>query len=69
MWRKADKSRKSALTSNNPHVPSHLVGSDGEMMGKQNTSHQPNDDEDGPEADNDPTMGLFTQESPQQPQS
>lgn len=69
MWRKADKSRKSALTSsNNPHVPSHLVGSDGEMMGKQN-SRQPNEDEDGRETDNDPTMGLFTQESPLQQQS
>lgn len=70
LWRKADKSRKSALTSsNNPHVPSHLVGSDGEMMGTQNASHPPNHDEDGPTGDNDPTMGLFTQESPQQPQN
>ncbi|KAJ6641009.1 Vacuolar protein sorting-associated protein 26 [Pseudolycoriella hygida] len=70
LWRKADKSRKSALTSsNNPHVPSHLVGSDGEMMGQQNTSHQSNDGEDRPEADNDPTMGLFTQESPLQQQN
>lgn len=35
LWRKADKSRKSALSSsNNPHVPSHLVGSDGEIMSK-----------------------------------
>lgn len=35
LWRKADKNRKSALTSsNNPHVPSHLVGSDGEIMTK-----------------------------------
>lgn len=67
MWRKADKSRKSALTSsNNPHVPSHLVGSDGEIMGKQSNSRQPNDEV---ENDNDPTMGLFTQESPQQQQS
>lgn len=33
LWRKADKNRKSAMTSsNNPHVPSHLVGSDGEIM-------------------------------------
>ncbi|XP_037051210.1 vacuolar protein sorting-associated protein 26B-like [Bradysia coprophila] len=70
LWRNADKSRKSALTSsNNPHVPSHLVGSDGEIMGTQNSAHQPNQDEDGPAGDNDPTMGLFTQESPQQPQN
>lgn len=35
LWRKADKNRKSALSSsNNPHVPSHLVGSDGEIMTK-----------------------------------
>lgn len=68
MWRKADKSRKSALTSsNNPHVPSHLVGSDGEIMAKQSTPRQPNDDE--AETESDPTMGLFTQESPQQQQS
>jgi len=68
LWRKADKSRKSALTSsNNPHVPSHLVGADGEIMGKQNSTRQPNDDE--VQTENDPTMGLFTQESPQQPQN
>lgn len=36
LWRKADKNRKSAMSaSNNPHVPSHLVGSDGEIMTKQ----------------------------------
>lgn len=40
LWRKADKNRKSAMTSStNPHVPSHLmvthlVGSDGEIMSK-----------------------------------
>lgn len=34
LWRKADKNRKSAMTtSSNPHVPSHLVGSDGNIMG------------------------------------
>lgn len=39
LWRKADKNRKSAMTtSTNPHVPSHLVGSDGNIMG---TSHKP----------------------------
>lgn len=38
LWRKADKNRKSAMTSStNPHVPSHLVGADGNIMaaGKQ----------------------------------
>lgn len=34
LWRKADKNRKSAMTSSsNPHVPSHLVGADGNIMG------------------------------------
>lgn len=48
MWRKADKSRKSALTgagstssSSNPHVPSHLVGADGEIMPRQPQQAQP----------------------------
>lgn len=65
-------------SSNNPHVPSHLVGSDGEIMSKQkipqHQSQQQQQLEDdsllgrgeGGGVDSDPTMGLFTQESPQQ---
>ncbi|XP_055676502.1 vacuolar protein sorting-associated protein 26B-like [Lutzomyia longipalpis] len=66
LWRKAEKSRKSsAVAQNNPHVPSHLVGSDGDMMSKthQNDGNQNLDTSPAPPMD--PTVGLFTQESPQ----
>lgn len=76
LWRKADKNRKSAITqSNNPHVPSHLVGSDGEIM-----KHHPHSsatspqtqDSDGETSHDDnkssetgeKTVGLFQEESP-----
>lgn len=78
LWRKADKNRKSAITqSSNPHVPSHLVGSDGEIMtkphGHENMS--PNaQDSDGENSNRDDnqcsdtggnTVGLFQEESPE----
>lgn len=77
LWRKADKNRKSAITqSNNPHVPSHLVGSDGEIM-----KHQPHASSTSPQGQNsdgensnrednknsetgEKTVGLFQEESP-----
>lgn len=75
LWRKADKNRKSAITqSNNPHVPSHLVGSDGEIMTKnpaptfgssnsQANDGTSNDDEKSSKA-GEKTVGLFQEESP-----
>lgn len=76
LWRKADKNRKSAITqSNNPHVPSHLVGSDGEIMTKNpaptfgsSTNSQANDgtsnDDDKSSNAGEKTVGLFQEESP-----
>lgn len=82
LWRKADKNRKSALTqSSNPHVPSHLVGSDGEMMSKHSASHNSassptaqsdegnsafNNSAQSTESDMVKTVGLFQEESPVQ---
>uniref|UniRef100_A0A1L8DVC7 Vacuolar protein sorting-associated protein 26 n=1 Tax=Nyssomyia neivai TaxID=330878 RepID=A0A1L8DVC7_9DIPT len=65
LWRKAEKSRKSSSVAQNPHVPSHLVGSDGDMISKshQNDGNQHLDTSPAPPMD--PTVGLFTQESPQ----
>lgn len=78
LWRKADKGRKSAVTqSANPHVPSHLVGSDGEIMNRQQLSNNrsPSNaqtDEDTTSVDNEnsnetteKTVGLFQEESPE----
>lgn len=80
LWRKADKNRKSAITqSSNPHVPSHLVGSDGEIMTKPSTtasSMSPNNTQnsDGENSNRDDnkssdtvekTVGLFQEESPE----
>ncbi|XP_055317215.1 vacuolar protein sorting-associated protein 26B-like [Sitodiplosis mosellana] len=79
LWRKADKNRKSAITqSSNPHVPSHLVGSDGEIMTKPSvtaSSMSPNtqnsDGENSNRDDNkssdagEKTVGLFQEESPE----
>lgn len=75
LWRKADKNRKSAQSqSANPHVPSHLVGSDGEIMTKSHTvsttaqsgesgstltTDDPNSNENVEK-----TVGLFQEESP-----
>lgn len=79
LWRKADKNRKSAITqSNNPHVPSHLVGSDGEIMTKPSAptsssspNSQTNDGKSSSNNDDDKdsnagkkTVGLFQEESP-----
>lgn len=83
LWRKADKNRKSAMTSsNNPHVPSHLVGSDGEIMtNKQlpstnsisSAQSQADDNMDNRMDDaspgdgtNEKSVGLFQEESPDQ---
>lgn len=80
LWRKADKNRKSAVTqSSNPHVPSHLVGSDGEMMSKHHgannsgsspTTHSEDgafgDSSQNAEAETLKTVGLFQEESPVQ---
>lgn len=79
LWRKADKNRKSAMTiSNNPHVPSHLVGADGEIMTKPTPSNNTSDmmnndnadngqgDDDDTTASNDKSVGLFQEESPVQ---
>lgn len=78
LWRKADKNRKSAMTSsNNPHVPSHLVGADGEIMSKptpsanSNSSNLANDEgadngDDSTATSNDKSLGLFQEESPDQ---
>lgn len=79
LWRKADKNRKSAITqSSNPHVPSHLVGSDGEIMTKTSghaSSTSPNagasDGENSNRDDNkssetgENSVGLFQEESPE----
>lgn len=78
LWRKADKNRKSAITqSSNPHVPSHLVGADGEIMtkhyGHESTSPnaQGSDGENSNRDDNkcsdggENTVGLFQEESPE----
>lgn len=75
LWRKADKNRKSAITqSTNPHVPSHLVGSDGEIMAKPQASisKSPNTqtNSDGENSSNagdagEKTVGLFQEESPE----
>lgn len=80
LWRKADKNRKSAITqSSNPHVPSHLVGSDGEIMTKpppgqssnMSSNAQCSDGEDSNRDDNkgsdtgENSVGLFQEESPQ----
>lgn len=79
LWRKADKNRKSAITQSvNPHVPSHLVGSDGEIMNKQQTSNNStspttqNSESGSSRIDDDKdngtsvgkTVGLFQEESP-----
>lgn len=74
LWRKADKNRKSAITqSNNPHVPSHLVGSDGDLMKHQphsSSTLQQNSDGENQNDDNknsevgEKTVGLFQEESP-----
>lgn len=76
LWRKADKNRKSAMTqSTNPHVPSHLVGSDGEIMTKQSSSTAMNTetgesdstlvgDGDNSNEPTEKTVGLFQEESP-----
>lgn len=37
MWRKGDKSRKT--TAANPHVPSHLVGADGNIIQHTDNAH------------------------------
>lgn len=82
LWRKADKGRKSAMSqSSNPHVPSHLVGSDGEMMSKHpaanNSASSPtgqagegnsafDDGAHSTESDMVKTVGLFQEESPVQ---
>lgn len=80
LWRKADKNRKSAVSqSSNPHVPSHLVGSDGEMMsrhhaGNNSVSSPMTQSEDGAFGDSSEnaiaetakTVGLFQEESPVQ---
>lgn len=80
LWRKADKNRKSAITqSSNPHVPSHLVGSDGEIMTKpsghssnMSSNAQCSDGENGNHDDDNKgsdtgenSVGLFQEESPQ----
>uniref|UniRef100_U5EWK8 Vacuolar protein sorting-associated protein 26 n=1 Tax=Corethrella appendiculata TaxID=1370023 RepID=U5EWK8_9DIPT len=78
LWRKSDKARKpvsssSALMSqqqHNPHIPQHLVGQDGNIIqkplqGGSNTNLSDNGAS-GSSGSSDPTMGLFTQESPQQ---
>lgn len=80
LWRKADKGRKSAMGSSaNPNIPSHLVGSDGEIMSKQpsstnsissNTQSHANAIGDNRLDDNknseEKTVGLFQEESPVQ---
>lgn len=81
LWRKADKNRKSAMTSsNNPHVPSHLVGSDGEIMTKPHlpssncisSAQSPSDEhrtDDASPSDgkiHEKSVGLFQEESPEQ---
>ncbi|XP_059611843.1 vacuolar protein sorting-associated protein 26B-like [Phlebotomus argentipes] len=66
LWRKAEKSRKSsAVAPNNPHVPSHLVGSDSDMAPKALQSDAGQNLDTSPAPPMDPTVGLFTQESPQ----
>lgn len=80
LWRKADKNRKSAITqSSDPHVPSHLVGSDGEIMTKapttaSATSPNTQNNSDGENSNRDEnkgndagekTVGLFQEESPE----
>lgn len=78
LWRKADKGRKSAVTqSANPHVPSHLVGSDGEIMNRQQSSNngtppnaQTGEDTTSVDSENsnettEKTVGLFQEESPE----
>lgn len=77
LWRKADKNRKSAITqSSNPHVPSHLVGSDGEIMTKppaastspntQNSDGENSNRDDNKSSDaGEKTVGLFQEESPE----
>lgn len=77
LWRKADKNRKSAVSqSSNPHVPSHLVGSDGEIMVKhpvasssnaQNSDGESNLDEAQGNDAVEKTVGLFQEESPANP--
>lgn len=77
LWRKADKNRKAASSSsNNPHIPSHLVGADGEIVQKEHqlpsansiSSTTPTDDrqqDDGKMATiNDKSVGLFQEDSP-----
>ncbi|XP_031618685.1 vacuolar protein sorting-associated protein 26B-like isoform X2 [Contarinia nasturtii] len=80
LWRKSDKNRKSAITqSTNPHVPSHLVGSDGEIMVKpqapissmSSNTHVNSDGENSSIRDDnmsgeagEKTVGLFQEESP-----
>lgn len=65
-------------TSNNPHVPSHLVGADGEIMGdhmpwnNSNSSNASTNDEqnetrqveNNASGNNHKPLGLFQEESP-----
>lgn len=77
LWRKADKNRKSAVSqSSNPHVPSHLVGSDGEIMVKRPVASSSNAQDSDGESNLDEaqgndavekTVGLFQVESPANP--